>query len=163
MGGAPASMVAYRFVMPRVGSLVLFVSAVALTVPGPALGCSYAVASPSDRLAASDGAVFGHVLWVHYGPTAPREPDVPYVPGQTYRAKIHVNRIYKGPAVRTLRIEANTNEPMCGLGVLRPRQRIALLIDGRRSPHKTELWNLSSLWELNRATGRAYRRPPHLD
>jgi len=131
------------------------------TLPGYAATDRTTVAE--QRLRSADLAIYGVVLSVRtlQAPAAPGptgEPPPPVV-GEEFEARVRVTRVFRGMTWRIVRVRGNTNGALCGIGLLRPRQRVGLLIDRPGRPFHVGLGSRTTLSELLRGAHGRWRSP----
>ena len=130
----------------------------------PAWPAQDAVQAAQLRVRSADVAVYGVVSSVRVleGPAAPEppagEPPPPDV-GEEFEARVRVTRVFKGMTWRVVRVRGNTNDALCGIGRLRPRQRVGLLLDRPGRPFSVGLASRTTLSELLRGTHGRWRHP----
>jgi hypothetical protein len=134
--------------------LALAPAAHACTLPSyvPRGGLSAA----EQRVRSADVAVYGVVSSVRM--LAPAEPDVPTV-GQSFEARVRVTRVFRGMTMRVIRVRGNTDGASCGIGELRVRQRVGLLLNRPSRPFPVSLASRITLGELLQGAHRKWRRP----
>jgi hypothetical protein len=136
----------------RTSVLIALVLAGVLALPAAASACSLNAASPAERVARVDAAVYGRVIArEHLGRT-------PTGWGERYRYTLEVKRVFKGRLGRVIAVEGTSNDAMCGVGVLRVGAHVGLLLRGRGEPWPVGLFSRISRAELERAV--AARRKP---
>jgi len=137
--------------------------ALGLAAPSVAAACSLPSPAPGPPplpgalLEDYDVAVYGVVASVRYLETAPGDLS----PGQRrYEARVRVTRVFKGAVGKTVRVSGDTDEGLCGFGVVKPRQRLALRLSQPSRPYGLGLSSRVSLQALLKATGGGWHRPP---
>jgi hypothetical protein len=137
-----------------IAGLALAPAAHACTLPRyvPQGGMSAA----EQRVRSADVAVYGVVSSVRL--LEPAEPGVPTV-GQSFEARVRVTRVFRGMTVRTIRVRGNTDSASCGIGELRVRQRVGLLLKRPSRPFPVSLGSRITLSELLRGAHGKWRRP----
>jgi len=142
---------------------VLVWLAAALALAPPAHACTLPPPSPSgnldpavQRVRSADVAIYGVVSSVRLldEPAADR-PTV----GQRFEARVRVTRVFRGMTYRVIRVRGDTDGASCGIGELRPRQRLGLLLKRPSRPFHVSLTSRIALPELLRATRGKWRRP----
>ncbi len=113
---------------------------------------------PSALIEDADVAVYGVVASFHLLPSTAR-PGEPVSPDRRFEATVRVTRVFKGWAGRTVRLAGHTNGASCGFGVVRPRQRVALLLSRPSHPYAVSLQSRASLAGLLAATAGRWHRP----
>lgn len=120
--------------------------------------CSLIAIDPKDKVKSADVAIYGAVTSVRMLDAAPA-PDAVVPAGRRFEAKIRVSRVFKGSTGRVIRIRGNTDEAACGIGVLRVRQRVGLVLDRPSRPYRVGLGSRIALRDLMRATNGRWRAP----
>lgn len=113
---------------------------------------------PSElRVRTSDVAIYGVVSSVRMldPPTAPDRPTI----GQRFEARVRVTRVFRGMTYRVVRVRGDTNGASCGIGQLRVRERLGLLLERPSRPYRVGLQSRITLRELLRGTRGKWRRP----
>jgi hypothetical protein len=148
------SIAARTTLVGLIAGLALTPAAHACTLPAyvPRAGVSAA----EQRVRSADVAVYGVVSSVRM--LEPAEPGVPTV-GQSFEARVRVTRVFRGMTVRTIRVRGNTDGASCGVGELRARQRVGLLLNRPSRPFPVSLGSRITLGELLRGTQGTWRRP----
>jgi hypothetical protein len=110
------------------------------------------------RLRSADVAIYGVVSSVRML-AVPAEADAPAPIGQDFEARVRVTRVFRGMTVRVIRVRGNTDGASCGIGLLRVRQRVGLLLDRPGRPFPVSLGSRTTLSELLRGAHGRWRGP----
>lgn len=125
----------------------------------PALVVPDGLTGAEVRLRSADAAIYGVVSSVRVLESPPVSgPPLPNF-GHRFEAKVRVSRVFKGMTGRVVRVRGNTSGATCGIGELRVRQRLGLLLNGPSRPYQVSISSRITLRELLRATRGKWRRP----
>lgn len=88
------------------------------------------------RLRSADAAIYGVVSSVRVleSPPVSGPPMADF--GQRFEATVRVSRVFKGMTGRAVRVRGDTSGATCGIGELRVRQRLGLLLNGPSRPYQ---------------------------
>jgi hypothetical protein len=158
--------------MSRTTLAILVALAAGLALAPAAQACTLAAPATQDpvraaqqRVRSADVAVYGVVLSVRVlEPPATAEPPAGEPPptsivGEEFEARVRVTRVFEGLTWRVVRVRGNTNGALCGIGRLRPRQRVGLLLDRPARPFRVSLASRTTLSELLRGAHGRWRSP----
>jgi hypothetical protein len=151
--------------MSRATLTTLLALAAGLALAPSAHGCTLAAPATQDpveaaqqRVRSADVAIYGVVSSVRMLDDA-AEADAPRPIGQDFEARVRVTRVFRGMTVRVIRVRGNTDGATCGIGLLRVRQRVGLLLDRPARPFQVSLASRTTLSELLQGTEGRWRSP----